>query len=199
MPDYSASFDRAIRLFGEAHRQDPRQVMVDGASIACSLHYHQRLSHWVDSFPDSSEALRLAAHCQHLRRWVIPRTDFPTGVTGYKRWRSGLAQFHADEASAILQQAGFGDSTVAAVRDLLLKKGIKRLPHMQLFEDAICLTFLEIELVDFAAKHPPEKMVAIIQKTWTKMSPAGHAKALELAACLPASARQLIDMALAGD
>ena len=145
----------------------------------------------------ASEALRLAARCQHLRRWTIPRSDFPEGVTGYKRWRNRLAQFHADAAAAVLQDVGYEEAVIARVRDLLIKKSLKRDPEVQLFEDAICLTFLENEFASFAAKHDEDKLVNIVRKTWRKMSATGHRKALELAAQLPEPQRNLIEKALA--
>ena len=44
--------------------------------------------------------------------------------------------------------------------------------------------------------HDPTKVVDILRKTWAKMSPAGHAAALELG--LAADARTLLDEELAG-
>ena len=45
--------------------------------------------------PDGPEAVRLAARCQHIRRWTIPRADYPAGREGYRRWRTDLARFRA--------------------------------------------------------------------------------------------------------
>jgi hypothetical protein len=65
-------------------------------------------------------------------------------------------------------------------------------------EDALCLSFLEFELDDFAAEHDEAKVVDIIQKTWGKMSERGHRVALELACALPARAAELVRRALSG-
>jgi len=194
----SQRFQDAVKRFDEAHREDPKSVVAHGLEVPWSQLYHQRLSHWVEALDgQASEALKLAARCQHLRRWTISRSDFPEGVTGYKRWRSKLAQFHAEEAADILRSIGYDDATIGRVRDFLIKKGLKRDPEVQLFEDAICLTFLENEFADFAQKHEDDKLVNIIKKTWEKMSPKGHNKALELAAQLPEPERKLIERALA--
>ncbi len=159
--------------------------------------YHRRLAHWVTTLdPAPSEALLLAAACQHIRRWTVPRASFPAGLPGYKRWRSELARFHADQAEAIARELGHGDDLVSRVRALLIKKGLKADPEVQRFEDAICLVFLEGELVDFAAKHDDDKLVDILKKTWAKMSPAGHAAAIELAGGLPERLRGLVARAV---
>ena len=87
-------FAEAVRRFRAAHDEDPERR---------ALHYHQRLAHWIERLaPDASEPLRLAAHCQHIRRWTLPRDRFAAGRAGYRRWRSTLARFHADEAEHIL-------------------------------------------------------------------------------------------------
>ena len=185
----SERFERAVAQFRAAHEADPRSL----GDERWSVRYHRRLVAWVDQLdPDASEALRLAAHCQHIRRWTRPRSDYPEGRGGYKRWRSDLARFHGDEAEAVLRDVGYDDDVIARVRDLLLKKGLKVDHEVQLFEDAICLTFLENEYEDFAAKHDEDKLVTILRKTWKKMSPQGHAVALRLAGQLSEDARALV-------
>ena len=46
--------------------------------------------------------------------------------------------------------------------------------------DVICLVFLESYLGAFAEKHPEDKVIPIIQKTWKKMSPRAQEMALAL-------------------
>lgn len=180
----------ALDRFHAIHTLDPQAPAAE--------RYHQRLAQWVRALaPDASEPLLLAAGCQHIQRWKIPRSDFPEGLSGYKRWRSTLARMHADVAEEILRDVGYGDAIVNRVRGLLLKKGLKTDPEVQLFEDAICLTFIEGELEAFAEKHDDDKLVRILQKTWKKMSPQGHAAALELTASLDERTRALIERALA--
>jgi hypothetical protein len=178
-------FARALSLFDEANAQDPNRV-VEGAATALRMRPRElvdaeRLARWVDRLaPDASEALRLAARCQHIRRWEIPRTTFPEGRIGYLEWRKALSRFHAATAGEILRAAGYDDSTVARVRAINEKKALKLDPEVQTMEDALCLAFLEHEIEAFAAKHPEEKVVDILQKTWRKMSAVGHAEALAL-------------------
>lgn len=183
----------ATAAFAAIHHQDPRSVDDDGKATPRSVRYHANLVAWVERLqPQASIVVRLAAHAQHVRRWAIPRSDYARDRTGYKRWRSALARLHADEAGEVLRGAGYDPDTIGRVQDLLIKKRLKTDPEAQLLEDAVCLTFLELEYVEFAAAHEPDKVVAILRKTWDKMSPAGHAEALELAGQLPADARALV-------
>ena len=63
---------------------------------------------------------------------------------------------------------------------LLQKKKLRSDADTQQLEDIISLTFLEHYFLPFAAKHPEEKVIDIVQKTWGKMSPEGPAAALKL-------------------
>src|SRR5258708_21957063 len=102
----------AGRRFEERHREDPRPAA--GRARSYSSWYHERLAAWVTRLaPDASEPLRLAAACQHIGRWTLPRTSFPDGLPGYKRWRSELARRHAGEAEAILRDVEYGDDVVS--------------------------------------------------------------------------------------
>ncbi len=192
-------FTQATRLFEEAHREDPRTLAVRGETVPWSLHYHRRMRHWLDRLePNPSEALKLAAHGQHIRRWTVPRTDYAEGRDGYRKWRRELAAFHAEEAGRILRRCGYDAATAQRVGDLLLKKGIKTDPETQTLEDVICLVFLENEFGAFARRHDEEKILAILRKTWAKMSDRGHREARRLleSETIPAEAAQLLRKAL---
>lgn len=98
----SSRLDRAFRLFDGAHREDPRTVSTGAGEVPWSLHYHRRMSRWLDRLaPEASEPLLLAARCQHIRRWTVPRTRYPEGKIGYKQWRRDLARFHGEEAAKL--------------------------------------------------------------------------------------------------
>lgn len=191
-------FNAAIAAIDAANARDPNRVPHDGVDYPEELLYAERMTEWLDRFaPDAPEPVRLAARAQHLRRWEIPRAGFPMDRIGYLRWRTTLYQFHADRAGEILRAAGYDDATIGRVASLLKKEKLKLDPDAQLLEDVICLVFLQYEFADFLARHPDEaKVVNILQKTWKKMSPQGHAAALALAPSLPAEARQMIQKAL---
>ena len=145
--------------------------------------------------PEASEALRLAAACQHIRRWEIPRGGYEAGRRGYRRWRTDLAEMHAGIARQILGAVGYGEQTITRVEALLRKIGLGRDPEVQTFEDAICMVFFEMDFLELAAKHDDEKMVDILRRTWAKMSPAGHEAARALASGLPERERGLLERA----
>ena len=188
-------FDEAIAAFDTANARDPHTVAVDGREVPKELRYGQRMSAFlVATYPDASEALRLAARCQHIRRWESPRSDYPEGRVGYLKWRADLKKFHADAAGEILQQVGYDANMVARVGQLLRKEKLKQDADVQRLEDIACLVFLEDHLSEFAPKYDEAKVVDIIVKTWKKMSPEGHEAALALK--LPPAAARLVGLAL---
>ncbi|HUE37450.1 MAG TPA: DUF4202 domain-containing protein, partial [Candidatus Acidoferrum sp.] len=125
-------------------------------------------------------AVRLAARCQHLCRWKIPRADYPMTRTGYLKWRTDLKKFHAQRAGEILRDAGYDDETIRRVQDLNLKKNFPADPECCLLEDALCLVFLEFQFADLAAKTDDDKMVNALKKSWEKMTEVARAEALKL-------------------
>lgn len=191
----NTQLQRTFAAFDFANEQDPNRDLIDGQLQARELVYAQRMSTCLNRFaPDASIALQLAARCQHICRWKIPRSDYPMDRPGYKRWRSDLAVFHGETAGEIMRAQGYDDALINRVKDLLLKRGLKRDDEVQTLENVICLVFLEFYLEDFARKHDEEKLIDIIRKTWNKMSPAGHAAALALP--LPATMLTLVGKAL---
>jgi hypothetical protein len=136
---------------------------------------------WVRKLvPDASEELLLAARAQHIRRWTVPRSEYPEGRTGYLRWRERLKKLHAGILSGIMEDAGYGFEPMTKMRRLILLKNLADDPEGQTLEDAACLVFLQFELAEFSAKTEPGKMVDILRKSWGKMSPAARDQALKL-------------------
>lgn len=193
-------FDRVLEAFSTIDAADPKRIETVEGEAPFEAVYHRTLARWVERLaPDAGPALRIASRCQHLGRHRMPREDFPEGVAGYKRWRTLAALEQESTAKKLLRDAGFEEEVVDRVGDLLMKRGLKRDPEVGLFEDAICLTFLELELPAFAEKHPPEKVISVLQKTWGKMTPVGHAAALALSAQLPEGLRSLVERAVRAD
>ena len=189
-------FRTAIARLDAANAEDPNVETVDGVAHPKELLYAQRMTAWLDKLaPNASEALRLAARAQHIRRWAIPRRDYPMTRTGYLKWRTTLYRFHADTAGDILREVGYDDVTVAAVQSLLRKERLKRNPDMQCLEDVICLVFLESYFADFAPQYDEQKVLDILRKTWKKMSARGRKAARDLA--LPPAAHAFLEKALA--
>ncbi|MBI4209505.1 MAG: DUF4202 domain-containing protein [Deltaproteobacteria bacterium] len=188
-------YKAALEKFDAANREDPNKEIFQGKEWPKEWLYAQRMSGWLERLePNASEPLRLAARCQHICRWKIPRGQFPMDRKGYHQWRTTLFGLHAKKAGEILREVGYDEKTTQRVQDLLWKKGLKGDPEVQLLEDAICLVFLEYYFADFSKKHNEEKVIEILQKTWKKMTPRGHQVALQLK--LPAEALALIQKAL---
>lgn len=197
MPIDPPRFQQALARFDAANAEDPNRESWQGADYPKELLYSRRMTGWLERFaPDASEELRLAVAAQHIRRWESPRSDYPEGKAGYKRWRSELARFHAATAGEILAEVGYDGDTIRRVQGLIRKEQLKRDADAQCLEDVACLVFLESYFADFSQKHDEAKLIDILQKTWKKMSPAGHAAALGLA--LPEGAKEIVEKALAG-
>ncbi|WP_201987525.1 DUF4202 domain-containing protein [Hymenobacter rubidus] len=191
-----ARFAAALAAFDAANAEDPNQETdAHGRQWPKEVLYAHRMSACLTRVaPDASEAVQLAARCQHIRRWAIPRQDFPMTRPGYHQWRNALKKYHAELAGQLLSRVGYSPEMIVRVQELVQKLRLKDDPEMQLLEDVICLVFLEYYFLPFAAQHPAEKVVEIVQKTWPKMTARGQQLALQLP--LPAEALALVSQAL---
>lgn len=190
--------EQTIKAIDAANAEDPTKEMVDGEERPAALVYGERMSAWVDTLrPDSPHALRIAARAQHIRRWELPRADFPQGKAGYHKWRTTLYKFHGEKAAEIMQKAKYEEEVCARVKSILKKKKLKTDPDVQTLEDAAALVFLQYHFVEFTRRNDMDeaKLVDILQKTWAKMSEQGHEAALGLE--LPEVAAALVKKALA--
>lgn len=176
------AYARARELIDQAHRGDPKRAP-DGRPA--ELVYGERVEAWVARLvADASPILRLAARCQHLERWSVPRNTFPEGKAGYLKWRQSLYKKQAERARELLLAAGVSAGEADEAAAWVAKSALKTNAGSQALEDAACLVFLENEIDAFAAQHadyPREKFVDILRKTWRKMSPAAQQAALGLA------------------
>lgn len=169
-------FEEAIKAIDAYHERDPGKEMAEGKAIPAELLYAQRITTRLADFePDASEAVRLAARCQHIGRWEIPREKYPMDRKGYLQWRNEEKMHHARIAEKILAQVGYDQEVIDKVKFLVMKKELHSNPDTQLLEDVVCLVFVEYYLDEFAAKHDDDKVVDILQKTLKKMSVAGKA------------------------
>ncbi|MCM4167246.1 hypothetical protein KCTC52924_02825 [Arenibacter antarcticus] len=174
-------FENAIERFDAANKEDPNTELWQGKTYPKELLYAIRMTDKLKSFaPNASEALQLTARSQHIQRWEIPRDTFEMGRKGYLKWRQTLQKFHVEKASFILKEVGYEQEIIDQVAFLLQKKQLQKNVETQTLEDVICLVFLEYYFEDFSAKHPEEKQLDVLQKTWRKMSPKGHEAALQL-------------------
>jgi hypothetical protein len=170
-----------LAAFDIVNQEDPNTDKVKGVHVAKEYLYSHRMSECLHEFcPDASETLQLAARAQHIRRWDIPRSDYPMNRAGYKKWRARLGVYHGEVAGKIMAEHGYSQEDIERVQMMLSKRNLKRDPEVQTLEDVICLVFLRYYLEEFASKHDDAKLIDIIRKTWRKMSEDGHQAALAL-------------------
>jgi Domain of unknown function (DUF4202) len=181
-----------------ANADDPNTITVEGVERPKELTHADMMTRWVRRLaPDCSEAQLIAARAHHLRRWAIPRDDFPRDRGGYLRWRTALRRQHAEDVARVMGQAGYGEAQIARVQAIVRKQGLGTDPEVQVHEDALCLVFLDTQFDALIAQvDDDEKMVEILRKTTAKMSPDGVAAASELT--LSPAAEALLERALAG-
>jgi hypothetical protein len=176
-PRNAHQFEAAIRRFDAENSRDPN--LENGQPR--ELLYAQRLTGWVLRLcPEASEELRLAARCQHICRWEIPRDSYPMTRAGYLKWRADLKIFHAQKAGEILRETGYDETVIRRVQDLNLKKNFPADPESRVLEDALCLVFLQFQLAALAGKTDEDKTINALRKSWAKMSETGRAEALKL-------------------
>lgn len=185
---------RTLAAIDEANAEDPERAVVVGAEGPLQEVLGRIASDWVDRLdPLARPAQRLAARAHHLRRWEVPRHDFPEGRAGYLRWRTAAKKRHSADLALLLGDQGWDEDTVDEACRLVRKEGLGRDRAAQIHEDAVCLAFLTVQ-VDEAAATMGDKTVGVLRRTAAKMSPEALAHAADLP--LSAGARALWATAL---
>lgn len=180
---FMTAYEHARILIDEAHEADPMRTP---EGVAQEMVYADRMEAWTRRLVlGASPLLRLAARCQHLERWSLPRAAYPEGKAGYHAWRSELYRLQAARARELLLRAGVSGEEADEVAMWVAKTNLKSNTGSQTLEDAAILVFLEHEITNFATQHAEystEKFVDILRKTWRKLSPTGKraAQALNL-------------------
>lgn len=175
--------DTAFQLFDDYNQQDPRNFIWNGVSYPQEYFFAIKLYDWVLKLdPQAGEALLLASRSQHIGRWEIPREDYPEGRESYLKWRKDLAQHHAQITARLMAEAGYQETQIERVRQIILKQRIKVDADVQTMENALCLVFLEFQYEEFRKKYDndPEKLINILRKSLLKMDAHGHGFALAL-------------------
>jgi len=174
--------DSAIAGIDAANAADPNSAAgPDGIPGPKELVHSRVATDWIHRLTDEpSEAQLIAARAHHLRRWEVPRTTYPEGRAGYLKWRRDRKIAHAEQVGSIMAGVGYGEDLVDRVGQIVRKEGLGSDVEVQHHEDALCLTFLQLQSTEVVAELGHERAVPILAKTWSKMSEAGHSFAGEL-------------------
>ena len=178
----STRLSAVLAAIDEANAGDPNRF--DGRPLAQSE--GNIASAWIDRLsPDATDELRIAARAHHLRRWVVPRADYPEGRSGYLRWRRDQKRRHAAELAELMAAAGYDPAARDRTANIVMKRRLMSDIEVRAYEDAVALTFLETQFESTADRLDDDHMVRVLAKTMAKMTPAG----LAAAAALPSSRR----------
>ncbi len=171
----SARLEAALAAIDEANADDPHTIVVAGVARPKEQAHAELMTEWVRRLdPDADEAQLVAARAHHLRRWALPRSDYPEGRAGYLRWRTAQGKRHAAEVAEIVAAVGYDEAFSADVSAIVTKRGLGHDPRVQTHEDALCLVFLQTQFEALAEKLGDEHMAGVLNKTLDKMSP--HAR-----------------------
>lgn len=193
--DPSPRLHAVLAAIDAANACDPTTVEVGGQLLPAAVVDGQRMSAVLARIaPNASEHLQIAVRGHHIERWTSPRPSYPEGRIGYLKWRRDLGAFHARRLGEIMAAAGYPPNEAGRVGALVRKEGLGSDPETQLFEDVVCLVFLEHGLPAFMAKTDTDKLARILAKTWRKMSESGHQHASTLD--LPAAVNALLERSL---
>ena len=186
----------ALAAIDAANADDPDTIVVNGEVRPKEQAHAEMMTEWVRRLePEPTDAQLLAARAHHLRRWTIPRDSYPAGRAGYLRWRTALKKQHATEVGEILEREGYEPDVIERVQQIIRKEGLGHDDAVQTHEDALCLVFLQTQLLDLAADQGEDKTIEIVRKTTAKMSERGIGVALALD--LAPEARALVEQAMA--
>ena len=193
--------ERLQKVFADidaANADDPRRDVLNGEELPFEVVYSRRMLERLEKmYPDAPETLKIAAYGQHIRRFDIPRSDYPEGRKGYNQWRKACREHHAKLLAEIMRRHGYSEEEIAEVQKLVRKEQLKKDRLSQALENVVDVVFVEHYLEPFLKKYShydEDKRVDIIAKTLLKMSPKGHREALSLN--LPEEHRRLIEKAI---
>ena len=190
---------KVIAAIDAINQKDPNFTVINHQPQPKELVYGQYMTDCLNQYwPDSNEHLQIAVRAQHIKRWHLPRSEFPTGKQGYLTWRKELGKFHAETTKQLMLENGYDDQSAEKTASIIRKEKLKSNPDSQTLEDVACLVFLQYYFDEFAAKYTEqnneEKIIRIVQLTWKKMSERGHKIALSLT--LPDHLAALVNKAL---
>lgn len=191
----------ALDAIDSANRADPNTETVADELLPRECVYSLHMTRWLHELePAPSERMQIACRAQHIERWKMPRSDYPEGRKSYYEWRQACGRMHGRRAAEIMAGCGYPESECEQVEVILTKRELRKDADTQLLEDVACMVFLEKYFAQFYAdnaEYEREKWLRIVRRTWGKMSPRAHERALTLSSKLPEHLQLLMQEALA--
>ena len=164
----------AVNRINAIHNEDISSETTEGKEVKAELLYSERMLSVLKLVaPDSSHELKLAALCQHMSRWSIPRATFPMDKKGYYQWRAAIMDHQLEVTTRALAESGIDEQSIAVVKDALKNKADKSNENASIIEDTACLVFIKWYLEPFASQFDTTKAADILRKTAKKMSERG--------------------------
>ena len=176
MPPGDDRYIAAIAAIDAANEDDPFTLDYDGETRPKEQLHAELMTEWVQRLrPDADEALLLAARAHHVKRWLIPRSEFPPGRRSYLRWRQALHAVHAALAASLLEPLGYSRAELQRVEDLIAKRPDRAQDaDAQALEDALSLVFFQTQLDATLPGLDEAQARRVLGRTWRKMSADGR-------------------------
>ena len=176
MPPGDDRHRAAIAAIDAANADDPFTLEYAGETRPKEQLHAELMTEWVLRLrPDADEALLLAARAHHVKRWLIPRSEFPPGRRPYLRWRQALHAVHAALAASLLEPLGYSRAELQRVEDLIAKRPDRAQDaDAQALEDALSLVFFQTQLDATLPGLDAAQARRVLGRTWRKMSADGR-------------------------
>ena len=176
MTERPERYEAAIAAIDAANAADPHGLEFKGAERPKEQLHAELMTEWVLRLrPEAPEALLLAARAHHVKRWLVPRSEFPAGRRPYLRWRRAMHAVHAELAGALLEPLGYPPAELERIGELIAKRtDIREDADAQALEDALSLVFFQTQLDSTLPSLDPAQARRVLGRTWRKMSAAGR-------------------------
>ena len=176
MPPGDDRHRAAIAAIDAANEDDPFTLEYAGETRPKEQLHAELMTEWVQRLrPDADEALLLAARAHHVKRWLIPRSEFPSGRRPYLRWRQALHAVHAALAASLLEPLGYSRAELQRIEDLIAKRPDRAQDaDAQALEDALSLVFFQTQLDATLPGLDEAQARRVLGRTWRKMSADGR-------------------------
>lgn len=167
-------YRKATQEIDKVHSLDKTNAEENGILFPAELLYGHRMLQILNLIDENSSfQMKIAAQCQHLERWGVPRSDYTYDRRGYHQWRRAVMDYQLKRTVEILSAISMEDEDIQWITNTLKEQGNKLNPDAQIIMDTACLVFLKWYMEPFSVKHESEKVTDILKKTMRKMSDRG--------------------------